>query len=628
MSEKLRNPFRMRASEKIESDANFLRLFSPHIIEGLSIIYDKGKLWGNIVFIHGSPGAGKTSLLRIFEPQYLTTLFTRRTQEYNDLFNNLRKIGIYSDDNVEVLGVLHTCTRNYEVLEDLDISDGQKSRIFFSLINSRLIISTLRGILKLKNLPFPEGLKVIQFFDKNYNNYFKKIEIPCSGLELYNWAIQLEKNIYSLVDSFLPFENTGIEGHDELFSFEVLKPENLTIDGEPICKRILFMLDDAHKLSSTQRELMQKFLIEKRSNASIWISERKEAQSAQESIGSIRNRDFEELNVEEFWQDKPSRFERILTSIASKRAQMSSENVNSFQENLDDNWDNDFINSSLLKAIPSYEENLKKLAASFPKFLDWVNYSIQYSSSPYKKAILLKSCEILIHRNIDKLQLDLGFPLLKEEFLAIREPSIDEAARFFISREHTLPYYYGWPNLIKLSNNNIEQFLSFSADLFEEMLSNNLTGKSLTLNPTNQERIIKSIIDNKWKDLPRVIPYSRLVIKFLEQFSALARRETYKPNAPIVQGVTGIAVSSVRMKTLFEEPNWERDDRYMPLVNVLSTCVANNLLEPRIVMQGQKGQRHQVFYLNRWLCMKFNLPLAYGGWKSIKTDELINWIKV
>ncbi len=627
MSQKLRNPFRMRASEKIESEANFLRLYCPHVIESLTIKYIENKLWDNILFIHSSPGAGKTSLLRIFEPQSLLVLNTRRSQEYSDLYNVLKKIDVFSETGIDLLGILHTCTRNYEVLEDLNIPEGKKKRIFFSLINARVILSTLRGMLTLKNLAFPKDLELIEFNYKDEYNYFKKISVPCNGKVLYDWALQLERDIYSLLDSFLPFENSGIEGHDELFFLEVLNPTYFSINNKPICNRILFMLDDFHKLSASQRDLMIRFSMEKRTMASIWFSERKEALSAQENLGSNNNRDYEELNIEEFWQDKPTRFEKILINIANKRAILSTENVNTFQENLADDWDEDTINDSLVRAIPKYEANLKRLALHFPKFEDWVNISISNTGNTLKKAILLKNCEILIHRNLGNSQLDLGFTLSKEELFANQDKSIDEIAKFFISREHNLPFYFGFSNLVKLSNNNIDQFLSFSADLFEEMLSNNLVGKSLVLSPESQEKKIQLIVDNRWKELPRLIPFSRLVMNFLEQFSSFARHESYKPNAPIVHGVTGIAISNLKMPSLFEESNWEKDDRYSPLVNVLSTCVAYNLLETRDIFQGKKGQKHRVFYLNRWLCMKFNLPLAYGGWKSKKIEEILKWIK-
>lgn len=626
MSQKLRNPFRMRASEKIESDTNFLRLYSPLAIEGLSIMNDTDTLWNNILFIRSSPGGGKTSLLRIFEPQALTTLFSRRSQEYNELYIVLKKLDVFSEDSVDLLGVLLTCTRNYEVLDDLNVSEAQKKRIFFSLVNARLILATLRGIIDLKGLQFPDDLKLINFDYRNQNSYFKKITVPCTGKELFEWAILLERDVYSALDSFLPIETTNIEGHDELFSFEVLKPEYFSINGEKICSKFLFMLDDAHKLSVNQRESLIKFLLEKRGQTSIWISERKEALNLQENLGSYANRDYKELNIEQFWQDKPSKFEKILLNISKKRALLSIENVNSFQENLESDWNEESLKSELKGANNKYETSIQELTIYNRKFDDWTKYVLNFSGSPLQKAILLKSCEVLIYRNMDKTQLDFGFGLSLEEFIEKKE-NLKEAVRFYISREMNIPYYFGFSNLVKLSNNNIEQFLSFSSDLFEEMLSNSLSGIKVELKPEKQEKILKSIIDSKWKELPRIIPYSNIVLPFLEQLGLFTRKETYKPNIPIVQGVTGFAISLSRSNLFYEKDDWRETEMFAPLRNVISTCIAANLLEPRDVIQGIKGQRHQVFYLNRWLCMKFNIPLSYGGWKSINQDELLKWVK-
>jgi hypothetical protein len=69
----------MRASEKIESDANFLRIYSPLALDSLLTNNKESKLWGNVTYLHSSPGGGKTSLLRIFEPSVLNTIFNSKT---------------------------------------------------------------------------------------------------------------------------------------------------------------------------------------------------------------------------------------------------------------------------------------------------------------------------------------------------------------------------------------------------------------------------------------------------------------------------------------------------------------------------------------------------------------------
>jgi hypothetical protein len=157
MSNKLRNPFKIRASEKIDSEAGFLRLFSPLVLESLNEKYQSGKLWDNVLYIHSSPGAGKSSLIRVFEPSTLKILINGKSSpDYKELFNSLKRIEVINQEKIEVLSVSMQCTRNYEILEELNISLAQKTRFFFSLLNSRIAIATLRSACVMINKKAPE----------------------------------------------------------------------------------------------------------------------------------------------------------------------------------------------------------------------------------------------------------------------------------------------------------------------------------------------------------------------------------------------------------------------------------------------------------------------------------------
>ena len=74
MIQVFRNPFAMRASEKITDDVLFLRLFSSESLALLRTLNEKGQLWGNVIRLNSAPGGGKTSLLRIFSPSVLKEL--------------------------------------------------------------------------------------------------------------------------------------------------------------------------------------------------------------------------------------------------------------------------------------------------------------------------------------------------------------------------------------------------------------------------------------------------------------------------------------------------------------------------------------------------------------------------
>lgn len=626
MSNKLRNPFRMRASEKIESDASFLRLFSPIVLDALIEKHENGKLWENIIFIHSSPGAGKTTLLRVFDPGSLSTLYKNKSSsDYKDLFVSLKRMDVINNEGIEVLGVTIQCTGNYEILEELDLSNAQKLRLFFSLLNIKLIVAALRSILTINQGNFPEDLEKIEFTYQNPEHYFTSLKVPCNGKELFLWASNIEKKIYAIIDSFIAEEGMQPEGHNELYALSVLKPQYIRYEGKIICKKVLFMLDDTHKLSYNQRESLKKYVLERRGNFSVWISERLEALDPMENLRSFKERDYEEINLERFWDKKTGRFENILLNIAEKRARISTEDVDNFKEHIEIEINEEKYKQKFLDSIEITLESIQKHTLYTNKFNDWVQYANQYDGNPYEKALLLKLIEILIHRTKEKNQLSFDFPLTVIELKEKLKSGLDTTARLFLSKSIKLPYYYNFSNLCKLSSSNIEQFLSFSADLFEEMISNKLKGNSITIDVEKQERIFRKVAEKKWHELSILLPYSSSVIKFLNELGEFSRKETYKPNAPYAPGVNGFAIKQ-NNNTLFNNENWLNNSLYEPLVNVISTCVAFNLLEIKEVNQGEKGKQWEVYYLNRWLCIKFDLPLSYGGWRHKSPDDLLKWI--
>lgn len=627
---RLRNPFRLRASEKIESNASFLKLYNPVILDSIMEKDKTGNLWNNVLYIHSSPGAGKTSLLRVFEPDTLNTLLNNKSApDSKTLFGILKKLNVLTDNSVQVLGVTLVCTRNYEILEELSVSDAQKKRYFFSLLNSRIVLATLRSIVELSNInsPFNEVLGKINYNYDNRDNFFSDLTVPCTGAELYKWASNIEKRVYQAIDSFLPLEEIRPQGHDELFSVGILKPEYFQLDGKQIFNKVLFMLDDTHKLSFTQRTALKKYVIEKRGNFSIWISERLEALDPKDNLRSFEGRDYEVLNLEKFWSDRPSRFESVLANIADKRAAISTEEVNSFREYLDNELEEEHFKNNFVESINETKERISKIASITNKFDEWLKFVNAQEGSELELAILYRKLEILIHRNLGKQQLAFDFPLTEQEFKEKLKPDLEVSSKLFLSQPSSLPYYFGFSDLVKLSSNNIEQFLSFSAEMFEEMLSNRLLGNKVSLETDEQEKILKRAVDYKWNELSKILPYSNNVLNFLTRLGESCKSDTYKPNAPYALGVTGFAIK-ITTDMFSKDEEWYLNDIYAPLANVISTCVAFNLLEMKAINQGEKGSKNDVYYLNRWLCVKFNLPFSYGGWRHKNIDELLKWTKI
>ncbi len=63
----------------------------------------------------------------------------------------------------------------------------------------------------------------------------------------------------------------------------------------------------------------------------------------------------------------------------------------------------------------------------------------------------------------------------------------------------------------------------------------------------------------------------------------------------------------------------------LKLSNIISNCLNNNLLWAKPNVKA-KGKEWLVLYINRMLCVQFDLPLQYGGWREHSLDKLMNWM--
>jgi hypothetical protein len=628
-----RNPFRLRASDRIESDSTFLGLFSPGVIEALIEKHNNGELWNNILFIHSSPGGGKTSILRIFLPQSLNSIYSHRSQpEYKRLFNPLKKLDAISNQKINILGCILSCTRNmYSRLEDIPIDSHFKESLFITLINARVFLTLLRELKNLRReISTIEDLSLIEFRAGELDGLPKDFPKTCSGYELYQWAENLEAKISDSIGGFRDLNTLSVTHHYDFFSLALLKAEFFKINGKPVTDKILLMFDDAHKLTRNQRRILKEYLIERRANVNIWISERLEALSTDELLpkGAYIERDYVEINLEDYWSSKPGKFESTLTEIADKRIRYAADiQVNSFSDCLESALDESAFDNKLQEVSKDLFDTILSKTQHTSKFDEWIEFGSNFGGSNLEKALLLQQIDILISRQLKKSQLSFEFHLSAKELEESLSSGLKSAAEFFLARKFDIPYYYGLPNITKLSSANIEQFLNLSADLFEEISSKSVLGEQPILSAEKQAFMLKRIVEKRWSDINRAIPYGKQVTRFLTAFGNFALNESTLPNAPYSPGVTGIGIKSESESTLIEYKEWIEDEAYRPLINVLASCVAYNLVKIELdKSQGKKGDKWMIIYLNRWLCIKFGLPYQYGGWRQKNPKDLIKWI--
>src|SRR5262245_11405324 len=117
------NPFRYRASEQQRDLRAFLRGFGPAALSMLP-----AALWDRLVVLRSAPGAGKTTLMRIF-----TAECTRAVSDHQDAFPELGKALVRTGALTEalspaVLGAYINLERDYRSLIDISANPTTAER--------------------------------------------------------------------------------------------------------------------------------------------------------------------------------------------------------------------------------------------------------------------------------------------------------------------------------------------------------------------------------------------------------------------------------------------------------------------------------------------------------------------
>lgn len=624
-----RNPFRLRRSESIDTDAAFLALFEPGILEILP-----NESWDRSVqLIRSATGGGKTSLLRLFSPNVLAALHAGRSQDHlKELHQRLTELGAVGGEGPKVLGVMLQCGRNYGILAELDLDQGRKDRLFFGLFNARVILAALRSALTLRGLEYPRDLPRLSVEQAPDLPAMPGVLLPCDGEALFRWAERFEAEVCSSLDSFGPLRPEKLPGHDSIFALAVIRPSGLSIDGKPVAERVLLMLDDVQKLAARQREQLVQNLIELRSPVGVWIAERFEALSTQEMLasGAAEGRDCERpIELERYWRRYHQRFERLVLKVADRRVRAAADTeIDAFRPCLEDSLETPEWEPVFERACEEISARVRQRAGDSPRFREWVSAREKTEGTPRERALAWRALEILIERALNKPVRGLfdesealGEDVLEEQ----DDRSVQNAAELFLAREYDIPYYFGSDRVSRLGSLNIQQFLGLAGDLFERVAAASLLRRPTGLSPRRQHALMKAAAKAVWDEIPRRVRHGRELRAFLESVGKFSRWYTYRPSAPNDPGVGGTALRMTERARLMEPDGLRRRSDLRRFADILASALAHNLLVADLDYSCKK-ERWMVLNLNRLLCVHFDLPLNYGLYKERPLAELCRWV--
>jgi hypothetical protein len=620
-----RNPFRVRASARAVSDEQFIKTFAASAVE---ILRDPKNPWGGLVFVRSAPGGGKTTLLRLLTPGSLKRAISYSDdQRYRATRDALQDAGVVDGQRALLWGVYLPFAIEYRTLDDL----GARSlHVFRALLSARIVLAALKALLARLELVHPEDLVRV-----------KATWSPVAGAQLpahatadalQEWASNIEDSVFELMDELGTADSVNTKGLTELDGLHWLAEAVFELNGRRIDARPVLLLDDLQYLSNDQHAYLNGALTALRKPLGIWAAERLEAMQQKDLIapGVLEGRDYDSvIRLEERWlQRGTGPLGRFLTQIADLRArQADGFGDRDFFPAIADDFERAVWDPKLLEAREVIEKRILEGPGGTERYAAWVAQTREKGDSPKEAAVEWRTLEILIVRDQARKQRSLDFDQLTEGDLEAQTRSnVRDAAELFLSRETGLPYYYGRERLSLLSSSNIDQFVEMSGDLFEEILSASLLRRGdRPLSAERQEAILKAVADRRWDAIPRAAAQGHAMLRFLERLGELCTDETLKPSAPYAPGVTGFAISMADREFLVGEGAATTGDTMRTLRDVLASCIALNLLEPRMDAKN-KGERWLVLYLNRLLCLRFGLPLGYGGWRPRKIRALTEWL--
>lgn len=619
------NPFLERMSERTTSDMEFVRLFSPKILEKLA----EDAFDGAVHVFRSAPGAGKTTLLRAFTPPALRAFWNSRNRpELSESFQKLLNRGLLTEgDSPQLLGVYLSCASGYA---DLPSSEGLKDGLFRALLDCRIVLRTLRSLGALLGFSSPEQLAEVSLNHSGVPN-LQGIPTLENALELANWAENHEQRVYAQIDTLMGSESASLPTHVRFEGVLWLQSIQFIHQGRTVGSKRLLMVDDMHKLRRKQRALLIDELTVMRPSIPIWLAERTVALGAELLSQGVREgRDLREYNLDKIWSDAKgmSQFISYAQNILDRRMKnQDAVPVGSFTQCLRDELVSSEVRSQVAEGIQRFRNEVERHQSN-QRYTQWLARADQYSVDQNLESLLeLYVTRILLVRDESKRQLSLDLTLTEQELEDRDSSQVRGAAELFMSEELGIPYYFGFDRLCIMATNNVEELLALASALYVGLQSKQVLRKAEPiLSPVEQDRLLREAVHRKRSFIPKAHTEGTRAQRLLDSIGAFCRDQTYAPNAPYAPGVTGVRLSRSELAKLTSPAN-PLGSAGITLQKVIAECVAENLLLQRESQATGSRDSGTVFYLNRSLCAHYGLPLQMGGWREVSVGELMKWME-
>lgn len=620
------NPFLERVSERTTSDQEFVRTFSPKLLERLP----DGVFGGGVHMFRSPPGGGKTTLLRAFTPAALRAFWNaRQSSEMIDSFQGLvTKDALDRENGPRLLGIFLSCASGFADLPP-GLSITQEG-LFRALLDCRVVLRTLRSLATFLGFASTDELKGVAI---EYDEAAKDLRaIPASPLvsDLVKWAEECERAVYSEADSLAPRADSRIPAHVRFEGALWLQSVRFVVNGAAVAPLRLLMIDDLHKLRRKQRTLLIEELSELRPTFPVWLAERTIAIGDQLLSQGVREgREIKAYPLEDMWATKAGhQFASFAQNILDRRLFQEKSFPGPFASYLRSQFNPGEVAEEIQKSFATFQADTMRYQGKVRYQQSLESAAPHMVKATPDAAIELFALKILLARDEAKRQLSLEIaPLTANELDDRDSPQVKSAAEIFLREDAGIPYYFGIDRLCSLATSNVEELLAMAAALYDALQAKEILRRSEpTLSPREQEKILREVAKRKREFIPKNHTEGTRAQRLLDAIGDFCRGKTFQENAPYAPGVTGIRLSQSQLGKL-DSGQGPLEKPFALLKRVLSECVAENLLVARSSQASGSREGGTVLYLNRLLGAHFGLPVQMGGWQDVTCEELLEWIE-
>lgn len=608
------NPFLIKNYEGNISTQTFLDLFNCSVLEMITEDF-----FYTTNYISSSPGAGKTSLFKAFSPSVLKLLKEESYQkQYRAIYKQMVKKKVLAGEEVRMISCYISCARNYGLLEEI-VEEKEREWIFSAMINFRVIIAMLRSLSEMESIDIRTDMSRITF-ERLPEEMSVVAEEIADGAKMFAWVCEQEKALCRYLDGNTREKPTKYAWQMTLCALKIFEPSNICIDGKKKFNRTLMILDDFHKLTNKQKQFIVNALYTIRPGIACWIGQRMIGLTPEQIIspdGSVGREYQRNIVLDNFWENNKAKYKKAVSDIADRRVRCANiSGLDKFTVCMAGSLEKE-NESAIKKGITDIKEQIEKIHYAPLKYQLILEDLEKEEYSEYEKAKRYESLLIRLKRDESgQMTFYLGEIESLDSFQKWYQEN-ENAAEYYFCRKYNIPYYFGAEKLVTLSSNNIEQYLFFASGIFERSRASFLKTRkrqsNYRLSAGEQHKYIMQAARKRWEDInfryseaPRVQLLLNNIGKISQRIADM-ERNSYSGGT-----ITGIGI---RLKELTEAMHRVKKSEILELI---IKCVSDRYLEKKKV---EHGESYIVFYLNRWICAYFNLPLAQGGFKTMTLER-------